>query len=310
MSLIGSKFLRYSLSLMPVIYMIAAVGIIALWRWMVKLLKPFAIDSNPRAASGSCGSTTIPPSTSASIESAELTVRTEYPCSFSYSGQAAPLSFSVRPAVRAIRRQRGERDDALFVPPGGTSSTASSTRPAHSRESRGLTRRVRRCADESGHERRGPSSFWTTAGDRVLRDPHRQRERVHVLAGRRRHGRRSSISTSRSPIRPRLDAPITVDFLPENGDRRPSPRTGRRQDAEAISRRHLRARRGRVDGRALDVGDPARGRAHDELGRARIRRAWRHFRRAGDALAVRRRIARLLQHVRAAGERQRVARST
>jgi hypothetical protein len=45
MSLIGSKFLRYSLSLMPVIYMIAAVGIIALWRWMVKVLKPFAIGS-------------------------------------------------------------------------------------------------------------------------------------------------------------------------------------------------------------------------------------------------------------------------
>jgi hypothetical protein len=45
MSLIGSKFLRYSLSLMPVIYMIAAVGTLALWRWMTKLVRQFAIDA-------------------------------------------------------------------------------------------------------------------------------------------------------------------------------------------------------------------------------------------------------------------------
>lgn len=44
MSLIGSKFLRYSLTLMPVIYMIAAVGIFALWRWMTSLFKRFTID--------------------------------------------------------------------------------------------------------------------------------------------------------------------------------------------------------------------------------------------------------------------------
>jgi hypothetical protein len=44
MSLIGSKFLRYSLSLMPVIYMIAAIGILALWRWMAKLFQQFAVD--------------------------------------------------------------------------------------------------------------------------------------------------------------------------------------------------------------------------------------------------------------------------
>lgn len=45
MSLIGSKFLRYSLSLMPVIYLIAAVGIIALWRWMATWFSQLAGDS-------------------------------------------------------------------------------------------------------------------------------------------------------------------------------------------------------------------------------------------------------------------------
>jgi hypothetical protein len=45
MSLMGSKFLRYSLSLMPVIYMTAAVGILAMWRVLANLLKRCALDS-------------------------------------------------------------------------------------------------------------------------------------------------------------------------------------------------------------------------------------------------------------------------
>ena len=45
MSLIGSKFLRYSLSLMPLVYLTAAVGIFAMWRWLANLFKKFPIDS-------------------------------------------------------------------------------------------------------------------------------------------------------------------------------------------------------------------------------------------------------------------------
>jgi hypothetical protein len=45
MSLMGSKFLRYTLSLMPLIYMTAAVGILAMWRLFANLLKKSAVDS-------------------------------------------------------------------------------------------------------------------------------------------------------------------------------------------------------------------------------------------------------------------------
>ncbi len=45
MSLIGSKFLRYSLSLMPLIYMTSAVGILVMWRLLSNFLKRFALDS-------------------------------------------------------------------------------------------------------------------------------------------------------------------------------------------------------------------------------------------------------------------------
>ena len=45
MSLMGSKFLRYTLSLMPVIYMTAAVGIVAMWRILSNLLRKSAVDS-------------------------------------------------------------------------------------------------------------------------------------------------------------------------------------------------------------------------------------------------------------------------
>jgi len=34
MSLIGTKFLRYTLSLMPLVYMTAAIGILVMWRWL------------------------------------------------------------------------------------------------------------------------------------------------------------------------------------------------------------------------------------------------------------------------------------
>jgi hypothetical protein len=44
MSLIGSKFLRYSLPLIPLVYLISAVGIIIVWRWLAKLLQKFAFD--------------------------------------------------------------------------------------------------------------------------------------------------------------------------------------------------------------------------------------------------------------------------
>jgi hypothetical protein len=38
-SLIGGKWLRYTVSLMPFVYMIAAVGILALWRWCVSFFR-------------------------------------------------------------------------------------------------------------------------------------------------------------------------------------------------------------------------------------------------------------------------------
>ncbi|HEY9230910.1 MAG TPA: glycosyltransferase family 39 protein, partial [Blastocatellia bacterium] len=34
MSLVGTKFLRYTLSLMPLVYMTAAIGILVMWRWL------------------------------------------------------------------------------------------------------------------------------------------------------------------------------------------------------------------------------------------------------------------------------------
>jgi hypothetical protein len=43
-SLIGGKWLRYTVSLMPFVYMIAAVGILALVRWCVSLFKAASIE--------------------------------------------------------------------------------------------------------------------------------------------------------------------------------------------------------------------------------------------------------------------------
>jgi hypothetical protein len=45
MSLLGSKFLRYTLSLMPLLYMTAAVGIILMWRALALALKNVALDA-------------------------------------------------------------------------------------------------------------------------------------------------------------------------------------------------------------------------------------------------------------------------
>jgi hypothetical protein len=45
MSLLGSKFLRYTLSLMPLIYMTAAVGMLVLWRWLAGAFKNLGLDS-------------------------------------------------------------------------------------------------------------------------------------------------------------------------------------------------------------------------------------------------------------------------
>lgn len=46
MTFIGAKFLRYTLSLMPLIYMTAAVGIITMWRWLAKGLQRSSLDIN------------------------------------------------------------------------------------------------------------------------------------------------------------------------------------------------------------------------------------------------------------------------
>jgi hypothetical protein len=47
MSLIGVKFLRYTLSLMPLLYMTAAIGIVVMGQWLLSLLKGMAINKRP-----------------------------------------------------------------------------------------------------------------------------------------------------------------------------------------------------------------------------------------------------------------------
>ncbi len=44
MALVGGKFLRYTLSLMPFIYMTAAVGTLVIWRWLSSSMDRSAID--------------------------------------------------------------------------------------------------------------------------------------------------------------------------------------------------------------------------------------------------------------------------
>jgi hypothetical protein len=44
MSLVGTKFLRYALVLMPLVYMVAAIGIVVLWRWVTAAIGRFATD--------------------------------------------------------------------------------------------------------------------------------------------------------------------------------------------------------------------------------------------------------------------------
>jgi hypothetical protein len=50
MSLVGVKFLRYTLSLMPLLYMTAAIGMVVIWRWLAALLKRMAIGERPAHA--------------------------------------------------------------------------------------------------------------------------------------------------------------------------------------------------------------------------------------------------------------------
>jgi hypothetical protein len=44
MAIVGSKFLRYTLSLMPLVYITAAVGIAVMWRGATNLIKKFSLD--------------------------------------------------------------------------------------------------------------------------------------------------------------------------------------------------------------------------------------------------------------------------
>lgn len=45
MALVGAKFLRYTLSLMPLIYITAAVGILVIWRWLSFFMKKLSIEN-------------------------------------------------------------------------------------------------------------------------------------------------------------------------------------------------------------------------------------------------------------------------
>jgi hypothetical protein len=51
-SLFGAKWLRYTLSLMPFVYMISAVGILALVRWLVSLFRDAATAARARQLTG------------------------------------------------------------------------------------------------------------------------------------------------------------------------------------------------------------------------------------------------------------------
>ncbi len=238
------------------------------------------------------------------IESAELTVRTDNPYSFTFSGQTTPFSFS---------------SDQPFVRFEGSVAHETVPYSFHWRNVVNFT------FYEAGAFSRGPGPLdvfanvplkagsnvvtafiRTTAGDQFTETRIVNVSEFTYSLAEGATGTFFDLDiTLANPTA--ADAPIQVDFLPENGTVVPllgqvdalSPKQFRVDD--------VRARRGRVDGRALAVGGAARGRAHDELGRARLRRTRRHVRRAGDALAVRRRLARLLRHVRAAGERQRDA---
>jgi asparagine N-glycosylation enzyme membrane subunit Stt3 len=55
MSLIGSKFLRYSLTLMPLVYITAAVGIVTMWQLLAGYLRKSA--TNPQRINYSAGAT-------------------------------------------------------------------------------------------------------------------------------------------------------------------------------------------------------------------------------------------------------------
>jgi hypothetical protein len=44
MSLIGTKFLRYTLSLMPLVYMTAAIGIVVMWGWLSQWLRRWTLS--------------------------------------------------------------------------------------------------------------------------------------------------------------------------------------------------------------------------------------------------------------------------
>ncbi|MEN3331821.1 MAG: Dolichyl-phosphate-mannose-protein mannosyltransferase [Blastocatellia bacterium] len=48
MSLIGTKFLRYTLSLMPLVYMTAAIGILVMWRWLTSSMQRFTLSPQAR----------------------------------------------------------------------------------------------------------------------------------------------------------------------------------------------------------------------------------------------------------------------
>lgn len=50
MSLVGTKFLRYTLSLMPLVYMTAAIGILVIWRWLSLWTERFTLSPQARVA--------------------------------------------------------------------------------------------------------------------------------------------------------------------------------------------------------------------------------------------------------------------
>ena len=104
-----------------------------------------------------------------------------------------------------------------------------------------------------------------------------------------------------------VDAPLKIDFLPESGGTLTLNTTATAQSPLQVSVDSVVAN-GSPSTVVHSTDARAAGRrAHDDLGRHRLRRSRRHVDRAGDALAVRRRIARVLRYLRADGERQRDA---
>src|SRR6185436_4281292 len=55
MSIAGSKFLRYTLSLMPLVYITAAIAMVQIWRWLSSVLGKLSLSATPAGLAAAAG---------------------------------------------------------------------------------------------------------------------------------------------------------------------------------------------------------------------------------------------------------------